>query len=70
MASGFEIVRDGVTVTLERKDDSGVQITLDRQGRSVSAFEGDPVLDDPAALGRVIDGVYADLVAAEGQAAG
>jgi hypothetical protein len=67
MASGFEIVADGVTVTLERKDEDGVCITLARDGQSVSAFEGASLLADPAALAKVIDGVYADMAAAKHQ---
>ena len=67
MATGFETINDGVTITLEPDADGAFAITLARADASVRAQEGGAMLADPKALGIVIDGMYADLLAAEHQ---
>lgn len=67
MAKGFALLRDGVTVTLEPQDGDSFAIVLSKDGHEVRGFEGDALLDDPASLGTVIDGIYADLQSAEHQ---
>lgn len=67
MESGFETVAAGVTITLEPDRDDAFAITLRRGGNTVRAQEGNAMLADEKALGTVIDGMYADLLAAEHQ---
>ncbi|HVY11070.1 MAG TPA: hypothetical protein VHB18_13090 [Mycobacteriales bacterium] len=64
-ASGFATVGDGVTVTLAPDADGAFKISLSRDGSTVTAQEGNSMLDDPAAIATVVDGMYADLLAAE-----
>jgi hypothetical protein len=64
-ASGFATIGDGVTITLAPDADGAFTISLLRDGASVRAQEGNAMLDDPKALATVIDGMYADLLAAE-----
>jgi hypothetical protein len=65
MSTGFETVTDGVTITLSPDADGAFLITLHRGHSSVRAQEGGALLADPSSLGKVIDGMYADLLAAE-----
>lgn len=67
MATGFGVLRDGVTVTLEPQDGDSFAIVLSKDGHEVRGFEGAALLDDPESLGTVIDGIAADLVNAEHQ---
>jgi hypothetical protein len=65
MASGFEVVGDGVTVTLAPDADDAFTISLHRGAATVKAQEGNAMLADPAAMAKVVDGMAADLLAAE-----
>ncbi|MGH3745221.1 MAG: hypothetical protein ACRDTP_10210 [Mycobacteriales bacterium] len=65
MSTGFDAVGQGVTITLGPDADGAFAITLERGHAKVRSQEGPALLDDAAALGRVIDGMYADLMAAE-----
>lgn len=65
MSTGFDAVGQGVTITLGPDADGAFAITLERGGAKVRGTEGPAMLDDPKALGTVIDGMLADLMAAE-----
>jgi hypothetical protein len=65
MATGFETVGEGVTITIAPDSDDAFSITLNRSSATVRAQEGNAMLADPKAIGTVIDGMYADLLAAE-----
>jgi hypothetical protein len=65
MASGFETVADGVTITIAPDSDDAFSITLNRDNAHVRATEGRAMLSDPAAIAKVVDGMTADLLAAE-----
>lgn len=67
MSAGFEVVREGVTLTLEPQDEGGFEIELSRGGHTVRGLGGDTLLEDPAALATIVDGIYADLLSAEHQ---
>jgi len=67
MSTGFDAVGQGVTITLGPDADGAFAITLERGGAKVHGQEGPALLDDPKALGLVIDGMLADLMAAEHQ---
>jgi hypothetical protein len=69
MATGFDLVGDGVTITLAPDADDAFAITLHRGGSTVKAQEGSALLADPTSLSTVIDGMYADLLAAEHESA-
>jgi hypothetical protein len=64
-ASGFATITEGVTITLTPDADGAFKISLSRDGATVTAQEGDAMLDDPAAVATVVNGMYADLLAAE-----
>ncbi len=64
-ASGFETVKDGVTITISPDADDAFKLSLARGGATVTAQEGNAMLDDPAAIAKVVDGMYTDLLAAE-----
>lgn len=63
--TGFETVGEGVTITIEPDADGAFAITLHRGHAKVRAQEGNAMLADANALGTVIGGMYADLLAAE-----
>jgi hypothetical protein len=65
MATGFETVSEGVTITIGPDSDDAFAITLHRGQAKVKAQEGNAMLADAKAIGTVIDGMYADLLAAE-----
>ena len=65
MATGFDLVSDGVTITLAPDSTDAFSITLHRAASSVKAQEGNAMLGDPSSLSKVIDGMYADLLAVE-----
>jgi hypothetical protein len=65
MATGFDLVSDGVTISLTPEADDAFAITLHRGASTIKAQEGSALLADPASLSTVIDGMYADLLAAE-----
>ncbi|HVT21732.1 MAG TPA: hypothetical protein VHE57_10125 [Mycobacteriales bacterium] len=54
-----------MTITLTPDADGAFKISLSRDGATVTAQEGDAMLDDPAAVATVVNGMYADLLAAE-----
>lgn len=65
MSTGFETVADGVTVTLAPDADDAFAITVARGSATVKAQEGNAMLSDPSAIAKVVDGMCADLLAAE-----
>ena len=54
-----------MTVTLAPDADEAFKITLQRAGATLTAQEGTALLSDPASLAKVVDGMAADLLAAE-----
>ncbi|HVW79396.1 MAG TPA: hypothetical protein VHB69_00445 [Mycobacteriales bacterium] len=64
-ASGFQRIKDGATITLAPDADDAFKITVERNGTTVTAQEGNAMLDDPAAIATVVDGMYDDLLSAE-----
>jgi hypothetical protein len=64
-ASGFATITEGVTITLAPDADGAFKISLSRDGATVTAQEGGAMLEDPSAIATVVNGMYADLLAAE-----